>query len=219
MRADWPGFGERAERRHCAAGRRRHRGERHYAAVPRRHPGRSGRPPRRDGDHRARGGLSGRIRGRPLPGPGDFREQLAMRAPLPAADGRSHARAQMGGLARRGQPHPSTVGTPNCWQSHPLTFAAINRQATRTNKEIADIASSSILSYKKILSPRECDRVLAIEHHKDTTCAFRCVVYLEASTLISHITSFPKYREMRPFIIVATYQKSIPIICAKYTNI
>ncbi len=68
MRADWPRFGDNS-----VAGRWRHGGERHHPAIPRRYPGRSGRSPGRDGDHCAGGGLSGRLRGRTLPGPGDFR--------------------------------------------------------------------------------------------------------------------------------------------------
>ena len=111
MRADWPA----APRRHGAAGRRRHGGERldRCSSSPtsstRRSTGRPcWRPPRsvRPTWPACAAGL--------CPDPAAFAQQLAMRAPLRAADGRSHPRAQAIRLARRGQPGHRVVARVAC---------------------------------------------------------------------------------------------------------
>jgi glycerol kinase len=100
MRADWTGGGDTVSRRW------RHGRERHHHAVSRRHHRRAGRSSRGDGDHGGGGRLSCRADCRALPGPCGIRDALDLRAPVPAADGRCDARAQMGRLARRGRADP-----------------------------------------------------------------------------------------------------------------
>ncbi len=93
------------QRRHRAAGGRRHGGERLDHAVPGRHAGRPRRPAGGAGNHRPGCCLSRRQRRRRLPGSAGIFPVLGAAAALCAAHGRTRAHPPLCRLAGRGPPH------------------------------------------------------------------------------------------------------------------
>src|SRR5262249_5217756 len=125
-------------REHGIAGRRRHGGERCHHAIRGRHSGGAGRPPRGDGDDRARSRLSrGLCRGT-VPRSARLRRNVEMRAAFRAADGRRDARAQVGGLARGDRAHAQSRLTIGRSEAAPAASHSEMRKDHGRNRRAGD---------------------------------------------------------------------------------